>query len=43
MTTTLNPVQFGAEVIDQFGRYLLTTLLVADLSLERPVCEAPSR
>lgn len=37
MSTTLNPVQFGAEVIDQFGRYLLTTFPIADEAMEQQV------
>lgn len=27
---SLNPVQFGTEVIDQFGRYLMTNFPIAD-------------
>ena len=34
-----NPVRFGTEVIDQFGRYLLTTFPVADERLDRQVRE----
>lgn len=34
---TLNPVQFGAEVIDQFGRYLMTTFPIADRGMEEQV------
>ncbi len=30
---TLNPIQFGKDVIDQFGRYLLTTFPLADPEL----------
>ncbi len=30
---SLNPIQFGKDVIDQFGRYLLTTFPVADPEL----------
>jgi len=37
MATTLNPVQFGAEVIDQFGRYLMTTFPIADDGMEKQV------
>jgi len=36
---TLNPVQFGTEVIDQFGRYLLTTFPIADRSMAAQVRE----
>ena len=32
---SLNPVQFGAEVIDQFGRYLMTTFPIADPGMEQ--------
>jgi len=35
----LNPVQFGSEVVDQFGRYLLTTFPIADPDMERQVKE----
>ena len=34
---SLNPVQFGAEVIDQFGRYLMTTFPIADQAMEEQV------
>ncbi|MBN1947324.1 MAG: DEAD/DEAH box helicase [Bradymonadales bacterium] len=34
---TLNPVQFGTEVIDQFGRYLMTTFPIADRDMEEQV------
>ena len=34
---SLNPVQFGAEVIDQFGRYLMTTFPIADEAMEAQV------
>jgi len=34
---SLNPVQFGKDVIDQFGRYLQTTFPVADERLARQV------
>jgi hypothetical protein len=34
---SLNPVQFGKDVIDQFGRYLLTTFPVADERLAAQV------
>ncbi|MCP3912019.1 MAG: hypothetical protein GY713_13800, partial [Actinomycetia bacterium] len=27
---SLNPIQFGKDVIDQFGRYLLTTFRLSD-------------
>ncbi len=33
----LNPVHFGNEVIDQFGRYLMTTFPIADRGLEEEV------
>ena len=36
---SLNPVQFGTEVIDQFGRYLMTTFPIADPEMERQVRE----
>ena len=36
---SLNPVQFGSEVIDQFGRYLLTTFPIADEAMEKQVRE----
>lgn len=36
---SLNPVQFGTEVIDQFGRWLLTTFPIADRNLEAQVKE----
>lgn len=36
---SLNPVQFGKDVIDQFGRYLLTTFPVADERLAAQVRE----
>ncbi|MBW2703779.1 MAG: DEAD/DEAH box helicase [Deltaproteobacteria bacterium] len=34
---SLNPVQFGTEVIDQFGRYLMTTFPIADPQMESQV------
>lgn len=34
---SLNPVQFGKDVIDQFGRYLMTTFPVADERLAAQV------
>ena len=34
---SLNPVQFGTEVIDQFGRYLMTTFPIADPGMEEQV------
>ncbi len=34
---SLNPIQFGKHVIDQFGRYLLTTYPIADARLEEQV------
>lgn len=34
---SLNPVQFGTEVIDQFGRYLMTTFPIADREMEEQV------
>lgn len=40
MATTLNPVRFGTEVIDQFGRYLMTTFPIADERMEGQVREA---
>lgn len=36
---SLNPVQFGAQVIDQFGRFLQTTFPVADGALKAQVRE----
>lgn len=30
---TLNPIQFGSQVVDQFGRYLITTFPIADQEL----------
>ncbi|MCK6580970.1 MAG: DEAD/DEAH box helicase [Anaerolineae bacterium] len=36
---SLNPVQFGKDVIDQFGRYLLTTFPIADDRLSAQVRE----
>ncbi|MFZ5786791.1 MAG: DEAD/DEAH box helicase, partial [Acidobacteriota bacterium] len=36
---SLNPVHFGAEVIDQFGRYLMTTFPIADHDMETQVRE----
>lgn len=36
---SLNPVQFGKDVIDQFGRYLLTTFPVADERLAEQIKE----
>ncbi len=45
---SLNPIQFGKDVIDQFGRYLLTTFNLADLrlpcsSLNHQEAESPSQ
>jgi hypothetical protein len=37
---SLNPVQFGTEVVDQFGRYLMTTFPIADPRMEAQVREA---
>jgi hypothetical protein len=34
---SLNPVQFGKDVIDQFGRYLQTSFPVADERLAAQV------
>ena len=34
---SLNPVQFGTEVIDQFRRYLMTTFPIADPEMEKQV------
>jgi ATP-dependent helicase YprA (DUF1998 family) len=34
---SLNPVQFGKTVIDQFGRYLLTTFPIADADMAAQV------
>lgn len=36
---SLNPVQFGTQVIDQFGRYLQTTFAIADRRLREQVAE----
>ena len=36
---SLNPVQFGTEVIDQFGRYLMTTFPIADKAMAAQVRE----
>ena len=36
---SLNPVQFGTEVIDQFGRYLMTTFPIADSAMAAQVRE----
>ncbi len=36
---SLNPIQFGNDVIDQFGRYLLTTFPIADERLAQQVKE----
>jgi hypothetical protein len=36
---SLNPVQFGAEVIDQFGRFLMTSFPIADPDMEAQVRE----
>ena len=38
----LNPVQFGKDVIDQFGRYLFTTFPIADLRLREQFKEGLS-
>ncbi len=38
----LNPVQFGKNVIDQFGRYLLTTFPVAAPGLRQQFKEGLS-
>ena len=40
MSTRLNPVQFGRDVIDQFGRYLLTSFPIADERMETQVRDA---
>ncbi|MBN1888258.1 MAG: DEAD/DEAH box helicase [Thermoflexales bacterium] len=37
---SLNPVQFGKQVIDQFGRYLRTTFPIADERLSAQVADA---
>ena len=37
---SLNPVQFGKAVIDQFGRYLLTTFPIADADMAAQVKDA---
>ncbi|MFO8074056.1 MAG: hypothetical protein R6V85_19530 [Polyangia bacterium] len=37
---SLNPVQFGTEVVDRFGRYLMTTFPIADPRMEQQVREA---
>lgn len=37
---SLNPVQFGKTVIDQFGRYLLTTFPIADADMAAQVKDA---
>lgn len=34
---SLNPVQFGAQVVDQFGRYLMTTFPIADEHMAQQV------
>lgn len=34
---SLNPVQFGTHVVDQFGRYLMTTFPIADTRIEEQV------
>jgi len=34
---SLNPVQFGTQVIDQFGRYLLSQFPIAGLKLEEQI------
>jgi len=36
---SLTPVQFGAEVIDQFGRFLMTSFPIADPDMEAQVRE----
>lgn len=36
---SLNPIQFGKDVVDQFGRYLLTTFPVADPRLQAQLRE----
>lgn len=40
MSSRLNPVQFGRDVIDQFGRYLLTSFPIADERMEAQVRDA---
>jgi ATP-dependent helicase YprA (DUF1998 family) len=40
LPTRLNPIRFGREVIDQFGRYLLTTFPIADQGMEREFGDA---
>lgn len=37
---SLNPMQAGKQVVDQFGRYILTSFPVADQNLERQFKEA---
>lgn len=32
---TLNPIQFGSQVVDQFGRYLITAFPIADPELNK--------
>lgn len=34
---SLNPIQFGTQVVDQFGRYLLTTFPIADSDMAEQV------
>lgn len=34
---SLNPVQFGTQVVDQFGRYLLSQFPIADQALEKQI------
>ena len=36
---SLNPVHFGKNVVDQFGRYILSTFPVADPSIEKQIKE----
>ena len=36
---SLNPIQFGKHVVDQFGRYLRTTFPIADERLAAPVAD----
>jgi ATP-dependent helicase YprA (DUF1998 family) len=39
-SSTLNPVHFGHEVVEQFGRYLRTTFPIADARMEEQVRDA---
>jgi hypothetical protein len=36
---SLNPVQFGTEVIEQFGRCLMPTFFIADKAMAEQVRE----